>query len=89
MPEVIQGLFLPVCEEVKGLVPASNQNGSDQIGFIVFIRGLDASYSCDDDNNEDVDVDVSPIMSKDAKIAKIYQEQVYYPLIEDIRIITI
>ena len=68
--------------EIEGLVPASNQNGSKQKGFICFIRGADSSYLPDDEDNTDPD---ATFYSKDAKIAKLYREKVYYPFIHDIR----
>ena len=73
-----------VCE-IEGLVPASNQNGSKEIGFIVFVRGNDPTYEPIYDESDDTVVDDPTYYSKDAKVAKIYRDKVYYPLIEDIR----
>ena len=73
-----------VCE-IEGLVPASNQNGSKEIGFIVFIRGSDPTNEPIIKDTGDVSIDPETYYSKDAKVAKIYREKVYYPLIKDIR----
>ena len=74
-----------ICE-IPGLVLASNQNGSTKIGFIVFVRGSDNTNEplYDDTSNNDEDIDET-YYSKDVKVAKIYRERVFYPLIEEIR----
>ena len=72
--------------EIPGLVPASNQNGSKEIGFIVFVRGSDPTYERNAEYVDDEDsVEDNTYFSKDAKIAKLYRDKVFYPLIEDIR----
>jgi hypothetical protein len=115
-----------VCR-VKGLVAASNINGSLQEGLVVFIRGkyenatnvedsnsessltqsddtassvtkqgpsMSSSTQSDDcessstqsGNSRDNDVECSvPVQSKEARVAKIYREEVYYPFIKQIR----
>ena len=73
-----------ICK-IEGLVPASNQNGSKQIGFIVVVRGSDPTYKhVDNKLNNDGIID-EMYNSKDPKVAKIYHNIVFYPLIEDIR----
>ena len=75
-----------VCE-IPGLVPASNQNGSTQNGFIVFIRGSDPTNEAifEEDSDSDKEMMQETYYSKDAKVAKLYRELVFYPLIEEIR----
>ena len=74
-----------VCE-IPGLVPASNQNGSTQIGYIVFVRGSSPTNEPIYDNESDSDEDMDQTYySKDAKVAKMYRELVFYPLIDEIR----
>ena len=72
--------------EIEGLVAASNQNGSQEKGFIVFVRGATQTVdSIDNSNNQDDDFNDLQQFSKDAKIAKLYREKVFYPFVEDIR----
>ena len=75
-----------VITKVKGLVPASDINGSVEEGFILFIRG---KYSPEDSNDKDTSTTTmsqESIPCKEARVAKIYREMVYYPLIHDIRV---
>ena len=81
---------------IKGLVAASEQNGSEEVGFVVFIRGKFKTVDeLQDDNNNPTNLpegeDTIPLqppkkMSKEARVAKLYRELVYYPFIRDIRL---
>ena len=86
-----------VVQRVKGLVAGSDMTGSTQEGFLVFIRG---NYEPNDEVEVEVQVeDTSPStdlpnqgpdpsppkMCKEAQVAKLYKELVYYPLIHHIR----
>ena len=78
---------------IKGLIAASEQNGSEELGFVVFIRG---QFKTVEENEEEMNEmanvpgdNLTPPpekMSKEAKVAKFYQELVYYPFIRDIQL---
>ena len=80
---------------IKGLVAASEQNGSEEVGFVVFIRGKFQTHEeveAENQRNNNLPDDDTNIlqppknMSKEARVAKLYRELVYYPFIRDIRI---
>ena len=78
---------------IKGLVAASEQNGSEQNGYVVFIRGkFHTVEEVEEQNNfnmnlpDDLLTPPPKKMSKEARVAKLYRELVYYPFIRDIRL---
>ena len=81
-----------VCR-VKGLVAASNVNGSTDDGFVVFIRGkyertddAEPSNQHSPESEDPTQKDQTITLSKESRVAKIYRDNVYYPFIKKIRI---
>jgi hypothetical protein len=78
--------------EVKGLVAAANMNASQSKGYVVFIRGkyqtqkeldeIEASKQLPVSGTED---NKNVPLSKESRVAKLYRDLVYYPLIRHIR----
>ena len=75
----------------KGLLAASNVNGSMEEGFVVFICG---KYETVDEREEasqsaviqpPTQNDLPKPLSKESRVAKLYREEVYYPFIKRIR----
>ena len=67
---------------IPGLVRGADQNNNDKTeGLLVFVRGNvdveNRTFSSDDQDKN--------LYSKDARIAKLYRERVYYPFIERLR----
>lgn len=83
-----------VVRKVPGLIAASDTNGSQENGFVVFIRGnFQTVEEAEAENNaqrehlpQDGDTYTQKKMSKEARVAKLYRELVYYPFIENIRV---
>ena len=77
----------------KGLVAASNVNGSMDDGFVVFIRGKfetvsereDLSHQDDTNTQTPTQNDIPSPLSKESRVAEIYRNKVYYPFIKRIR----
>ena len=88
-----------VLQPINGLVIGSDQNGSMDPGYICFIRGkYDTKKTAEDQHDKDVSdkndenayehVDKKARTkppSKEARVAKLYRETVYYPFIHSIR----
>ena len=79
-----------VIQRVPGFVPASDINGSLEEGFILFVRG---KYNPNEEEELNKDTDQSNTSEvkpkqpcKEARVAQIYREMVYYPLIRDVRV---
>ena len=78
---------------IEGLVIGSDQNGSMDKGYICFIRGKydgknktqeeEDTVSQENDNEEEVCSEIPA--SKEARVAQLYRETVYYPFIHSIR----
>ena len=76
-----------VIRSIKGFVPASDINGSMEEGLVLFIRGkYNNPMDEDDTNNIDPNESNLNLPCKEARVAKIYREKIYYPLIKDIRV---
>ena len=80
-----------VVQKIKGLVAGSDQSGSTQEGFIVFVRGNyepieDIEKRQKESTNLPSQHPDSPVlkMCNEACIAKLYKGLVYYPMIEHI-----
>ena len=69
--------------EVPGLTVGSDQDlYSKGKGFLTFVRGnYDADDEVSDSNESNVD-DNTHLPSKEARVAKIYQDKVFYPFIQ-------
>ena len=73
---------------IKGLVAASEQNGSEELGYVVFIRGRYKTFEENEEEMNDTpnvpENNLTPPpkkLSKEARVAKLYRELVYYPFI--------
>jgi hypothetical protein len=78
---------------IKGLVAALEQNGSEEVGYVVFIRGrFKTVKENEEDNNQSTNVPEGNTnhppkqLSKEARVAKLYHKLVYYPFIRNIRL---
>ena len=69
---------------IPGLVRGAEQNPNCKTeGLLVFVRGnVDVESETFTDVDDDGD---KSVFSKDARIAKLYRERIYYPFIESIR----
>ena len=83
-----------VVKKVEGLVASSGQNVSTQEGFVVYIRGkYETKEEIEEKEKEINDTKDQPVMeldapkkmSKEARVAKLYRELVYYPLVQHSR----
>ena len=73
---------------INGLVAASEQNGSEEKGYVVFIRGRFKTveeYENENSQDDTIPSEDKP-MSKEARVAELYRTLVYYPFIRDIRL---
>ena len=76
---------------IKGLVATSEQNGSEEKGYIVFIRGRFKTVEEHEQESEQSDTlpdatsSNKPLL-KEARVAQLYRQLVYYPFIRDIRL---
>ena len=72
-------VFVPI----PGLIRGADQNNANETnGLIMFVRGnvdVDNETFTQDENDDDED---KQRFSKDARIAKLYREHIYYPFIE-------
>ena len=68
---------------IPGLLRGADQNNHDETkGLLVFVRGnvdVENERFTEDEDDDDPD---KQRFSKDARIAKLYREQIYYPFIE-------
>ena len=72
-------VFVPIPSLMRG---ADQNNADDTNGLIMFVRGnvdVDNETFTQDENDDDED---KQPFSKDACIAKLYREHIYYPFIE-------
>ena len=83
-----------VYRPIKGLVAGSGQTGNMQEGYVVFVRGkyetLEEFQAKEKKKNSPVvartTLQSTPKkMSKEARVAKLYRDLIYYPLIKHIR----